>query len=114
MGHNFKHLEIWKQSMDLTKEVYSLVKTLPKEEQFGLINQIQRCSVSIPSNIAEGSGRNNDKEFRHFLALSLSSSYELETQLILASDLYSLGIDSSMEKLNQIQKMIIVFKRKFD
>ena len=82
--HNFKELLVWQKAMDLVAFTYKLTSLFPKEEKFGLISQIQRCSVSIPSNIAEGSGRVSSKEFQHFISIALGSSFELETQVILA------------------------------
>lgn len=82
--HNFKELLVWQKAMDLTVFVYKLTGEFPKEEKYGLISQIQRCAISIPSNIAEGSGRVSKKEFRHFLSISMGSLFELETQMILA------------------------------
>ena len=66
MKHNFKELLVWKKSIDLVKSVYLLTSALPSEEKFGLISQMNRSSVSIPSNIAEGSGRTSNKEFLYF------------------------------------------------
>ena len=66
---------------------------LPSDERFGLISQMNRSSVSVPSNIAEGSGRASDKEFLHFLKIAIASSYELETQLIISNELYELDVD---------------------
>jgi four helix bundle protein len=85
--HNFKELIVWKESMRLAKTVYVLCLEFPADERFGLTTQIKRCAVSIPSNIAEGAGRNSDKDFLRFLSLSTGSIFELETQLLLASDL---------------------------
>ena len=85
--HKVENLKIWKKSIDLTKSVYLLVAELPTEEKFGLISQIKRCSVSIPSNIAEGAGRNSSKEFKYFLSIANGSTYELQTQLILLIEL---------------------------
>lgn len=93
MRHNFRELKIWKDSMNLTKNVYALTPQLPDEEKFGLKSQLNRCTVSIPSNIAEGSGRTSNKEFNHFLNISLSSSYELETQLILLNNLFNIDLN---------------------
>ena len=67
MRHNFRELKIWKEAMNIVKSVYLLTSQLPSDERFGLVSQINRCSVSIPSNIAEGSGRTSNKEFLHFL-----------------------------------------------
>ncbi len=85
--HNFKELKIWQNSRKFCKPVYQITKQFPDAEKFGLTNQIRRAAVSIPSNIAEGSGRGSDKEFSKFINYSLGSSYELETQLLIASDL---------------------------
>ena len=90
-----KNLLIWIKGMDITESVYRLVRDFPKEEQNTLVNQLKRCAVSIPSNIAEGFGRNSDKSFEYFLAVSRGSLYELETQLILA-DRFSFIKDASV------------------
>ncbi len=82
--HNFKELVVWQKAMDLAVFTYQLTGLFPKEEKYGLISQIQRCCVSIPSNIAEGSGRVSKKEFQHFISIAMGSSFELETQMILA------------------------------
>lgn len=113
-AHNFRKLEIWRLSMELVKQVYALSKNLPESEKFGLISQVQRCSISIPSNIAEGSGRTSNKEFNHFLKIAISSSYELETQLILANELYSIEIEEISNELRNIQNMIGGFLRKLN
>lgn len=80
---NFKNLTVWQKGMNLVKEVYFLGKYLPNNEKFGLYSQMTRAAVSIPSNIAEGCGRQSDKEFKRFLEIALGSAYELETQLLL-------------------------------
>lgn len=113
-GHNFRELKIWQQSMALVKGIYSLTSGLPAEEKFGLISQMNRCSVSIPSNIAEGSGRTSEKEFLHFLRISLSSSYELETQLILVEDLFKINISTVLIDLHNLQLMIGAFIKKLN
>ena len=82
--HNFKELQVWQKAMDLAVFTYQLTSYFPKEEKYGLISQIQRCAVSVPSNIAEGSGRVSKKEFQHFISIAMGSSFELETQVILA------------------------------
>lgn len=99
--------------MILTKNVYLLTSNLPLEEKFGLISQIRRCAVSIPSNIAEGAGRNNKAEFNQFLGIAMGSCYELETQLILLFELNfktEKEIAPLLENLSEIQKMIYKFK----
>ena len=113
--HNFKELNIWKRSVDLAVDVYHLTKSFPKEEKFGLTSQITRSAVSVPSNIAEGSGRNTNKDFNNFLGIALGSSFELETQLIIANKIGILKNDSfnsiSKETI-EVQKMINGFKNK--
>lgn len=109
--HNFRELKIWKESLILVKNVYLLTSQLPKDEKFGLVSQINRCAVSIPSNIAEGSGRTTEKEFLHFLNIAISSSYELETQLILIEDIFKIQTKSILIELETLQKMIGAFKR---
>jgi four helix bundle protein len=85
--HQFKELKVWQDAIDLAVDIYRLTRTLPSEEKFGLISQMNRCVISISSNIAEGSGRNNPKEFRHFLGIALASACELESQLIVSQKL---------------------------
>lgn len=84
---NFRDLHIWKEARKQTKDIYLLMKLMPEDEKFGLTSQIKRCGVSIPSNIAEGSSRKSNKDFSRFLEISLGSCYEVETQLLLCSDL---------------------------
>ncbi|MDI3521621.1 MAG: hypothetical protein PWR04_1609 [Anaerophaga sp.] len=79
--NSFKDLLVWQKSMDLTVFVYSSIKKLPQVENFGLVNQIQRSVVSVPSNIAEGYGRNQTRDFIRFLQISLGSLFELQTQM---------------------------------
>ncbi|MFS4481889.1 four helix bundle protein [Hyunsoonleella sp. 2307UL5-6] len=106
--NKFEDLLIWKKSMDLVEYVYLLSKELPNEERFGLISQIRRCSVSIPSNIAEGAGRNSKKEFVHFLSIANGSTSELKTQLLLSLRLNFTTkekIEPLINLCNEIQKM---------
>lgn len=107
--NNFRELNVWKKSMDLVTEIYKITRSFPKEEQYGLTNQIRRCAISIPSNIAEGAGRNGNKEFSHFLSIALGSGFELETQLIIGKrlDFMESQIFETIEsELIEIQKMI--------
>jgi len=85
--HNFRQLNIWKDARSLVKDVYLLTSEFPSDEKFGLKSQINRCAISVPSNIAEGSARGTNKDFSHFLRISLGSLFEMETQLLLAVDL---------------------------
>ena len=80
----YKDLTVWQKSMLLARRIYEITARYPEEERFGLVSQMRRCAVSIPSNIAEGYGRETEREHSHFLFISLGSSNELETQLILS------------------------------
>jgi four helix bundle protein len=82
--NDYKELEAWQIAMDLAQEVYRLTRDFPKEEIYGLTNQVRRAAVSIPSNVAEGASRAGSKEFLHFLHIARGSASELETQLMLA------------------------------
>lgn len=81
--HNLKELKIWNKAMDLASDVYEATANFPKEETYGLTSQIRRCAVSVPSNIAEGAGRNTKGEFRQFLDYSNGSAYELQPRSLL-------------------------------
>lgn len=85
--NNLKELKIWNKAVDLTVEVYKATANFPTDERFGLTNQSRRAAVSISSNIAEGAGRNSSKEFNNFLGIANGSSYELQSQLIIAHKL---------------------------
>jgi four helix bundle protein len=101
--------------MLLAKEVYLITSQFPKEEKYGLVSQINRCSVSIASNIAEGSSRSSNKDFAHFLKISLGSLFELETQLILSNEFGLIGIEVLNKLLERIviqQKMTTNFLKK--
>jgi four helix bundle protein len=106
--HNFKELKVWQLSRTLVKEVYEVTAEFPVTEKYGLTSQLRRCVVSIPANIAEGAGRNTDKDFAHFLNISLGSAFELDTLLILSFDL-SLISDAQLShlsnKISETQKM---------
>jgi len=84
---SFRELEIWKKGIEIVKEVYQASKLLPKDEQYGIRSQITRAAISIPSNIAEGSSRNSEIEFKRFLEIAIGSAFELETQLVIIEDL---------------------------
>lgn len=83
-GRNYRDLIVWQKAMDLTAAVYQLSSQFPADERFGLVSQIRRAAVSIPSNIAEGEGRGSAKEFVHFLCIAYASLREVETQILLS------------------------------
>jgi four helix bundle protein len=109
--HNFREIKIWQEALLIVKEVYAFSSHLPKEELYGITSQINRSAVSIPSNIAEGSGRTSNKEFIRFLEIAIASSYELETQLILAEEIFGLSSKKIIENLNALQNRIGGFIR---
>ncbi len=107
--NNYKNLKVWKEAMDLCVEVYQSTKMFPKEEIYALTSQVRRSGISIPSNIAEGAGRNSEKDFNNFLGIANGSCNELETQMILAYRLALIDektMDQISDKTNYIQKMI--------
>lgn len=115
-NHNYRNLTIWQKAIDLCVVIYQLTSKFPDNEKFGLVSQMRRCSVSIPSNIAEGAGRNSDKEFVHFLAISKGSGNELETQLMISFKLGFITVtefESTIEKIDEIQKMNFSLQKKF-
>jgi four helix bundle protein len=104
---SYKDLELWKKSMDLVVDVYKLTNEFPSQEKFGLISQIRRAAVSIPSNIAEGSSRNNTKEFIQFLFIANGSLSEIETQLEIASRLgYLTTFETLIVNIKYIRKLM--------
>ena len=112
--HRFKDLEVWKEGIELCTSIYKITDSFPDRERFGLISQINRSCVSIPSNIAEGAGRNSKKEFNNFLGIAAGSSYELETQLVIASNLGYINNHQKEEliiKINRVQNMLFGLKR---
>ncbi len=108
-SRSFQDLEVWKLSIELARKLYNLTSKFPLSENFALTNQMRRAAVSIPSNIAEGQGRNSAKEFKQLLAVSLGSLAELETQLIIAKEIEYLtqeDLNPFLATLDRARKMI--------
>jgi four helix bundle protein len=106
---DFKKLNVWQKSMELVTSVYKISRDFPIEEKYGLKSQITRSAVSIPSNIAEGSSRFSERDYFRFLEIALGSSFELETQLMIASKLNysnSQGLLDLIEQTKIVQKML--------
>ncbi len=102
-----KDLDVWQSSMALVSDIYRLTGDFPREEIYGLTNQMRRAAVSVPSNIAEGAARNSKKEFLQYLYVSLGSLAELETQLLISRNLgYLASLDSIMSELHTVRKML--------
>lgn len=113
----YKNLKVWQESVDLVTLVYQVTASYPKSEQFGLVSQMRRCVVSIPSNIAEGYGRGTNGDLIHFLSISLGSSNELDTQLILSRRLsfiteetFALLVEMNASVWKMINSLIYVRK----
>lgn len=107
--HNFKNFKVWQKSVDLAVKVYHITKEFPSEEKFGMTSQMRRASVSIPSNIAEGTAKSTSKSFVNSLDISLGESYELETQAIIANLVGLLDKEqfTSLESdISEVQRMI--------
>lgn len=106
---NFRDLEIWEKGMEIVKGTYEATSRLPRQEIFGLSSQMRRSAVSIPSNIAEGFNRFHDKEYRHFLYVTLGSCAELETQIEIATMLGYVGLNAKaalLEMLDHESRMV--------
>jgi four helix bundle protein len=102
---NHKDMDVWKKNMDLAEAIYTVTRSFPNDEVYGLTSQIKRAAISIPSNIAEGAARKSNKEFQHFLSISLDSLSEVETQ-------YQLAIRLGFISENTILNNLIVSVRK--
>ncbi|MBN8642987.1 MAG: four helix bundle protein [Flavobacteriales bacterium] len=111
--HRFKQLEIWKQSRQFCTQIYLVTNHFPNEERFGLTTQLRRSSVSIPSNIAEGSSRKSNKDFARFLEIAIGSAYEIETQLLISNDLGFIteeNLNPLLSKIDIMTKMMYNFQ----
>ncbi|MFT4681809.1 MAG: four helix bundle protein [Flavobacteriales bacterium] len=107
--HKLSDLQVWVKARGLAKEIYLITGKLPDAEKFGLISQMRRAAVSVASNIAEGAGRNSDKEFIRFLAIAFGSSYEIKTQLLICVDLGFLDekeVDQLLSEIDEVERMI--------
>jgi len=113
--HNFRELKVWQRARALVKNVYVLTSNFPSTERYNLSSQMQSCSISLMSTIAEGSGRGSDVDFARFLDMSLGSGHELESQLIVSFDLGYMNEDKLGEltsELSEIQRMIVALIKK--
>ena len=114
---SYNNLQVWQQAVERVVDRYKLTYSFPAEEKYGLVSQMNRAAISIPSNIAEGAGRNSDKDFSHFISMSIGSMYELHTQLILSERLGFINHTQSCEiqdTLDNLQRMAVSFKNKLD
>jgi four helix bundle protein len=102
---DYRNLLVWQKAMHLAESIYLATATFPKDERFGLISQLRRAAVSVPSNIAEGQGRGNDGHFIQFLGMSRGSLHEVETQLILSARLGFLSTELQSALLAQTKEV---------
>ena len=117
MTRSYRDLIAWQKSMDLVEEIYRMTKLLPKEEIFGLINQLRRAAISIPSNIAEGNTRSSQKEYVRFLSIARASEAEIETQLEICVRIGYLNEEQISEPLAlciEVGKMLYSMIRKIN
>ncbi len=106
---NFRKLDVWTDGLVLAKDIYRITAKFPKEEKFGLISQMNRASISVPSNIAEGASRRTKKHFANFLDISIGSAFELETQLIISESLNMVSkeeFDAILPSLLSLQRRL--------
>ena len=115
MPQDFHDLTVWQRAIDLTVCIYRLTQRFPKEEMYGLVSQLRRASVSVASNIAEGRGRLSTAEFRQFLGVALGSTFEVQTQLLVARRL-NMGSEKAINEAatlgDQVSKMLTSFIQK--
>jgi len=114
---NFKELRIWQKGFDIAVKAYKLVDSFPKEEKYGISSQLTRAAVSIPSNIAEGSSRKSEKEYQRFIEISLGSSFEAETQILIAAAANFGNVilrDDILNDIHEEQKMLTGFISKLN
>ena len=106
-----KDLDVWKKSIELVTEIYSITANFPNEEKYGIVSQIRRAAISVPSNIAEGCARFSNKENLRFLDIARGSLAELETQLIISKNLGFIDSDNLIKKISPIAQMLSGLKR---
>lgn len=115
--HNYKNLHIWQEGIKLARRIYEVTSTFPANEKFGIVSQMTRAAVSIPSNIAEGAGRNSKKEFANFLSIAVGSIFELHTQIVICEQIGYIDEKTAQELDNQtftLQQQITAFKQKLE
>ncbi len=110
----FEDLVVWQKAMGLARSIYDLTAGLPEDEKYGIISQMKRAAVSVPSNIAEGHGRSSSRELSRFLSISLGSLREVQTLLYLARDLGYADPSKELEQCEEVAKMIFGLKKSLE
>ena len=115
--HNYKNLHIWQEGIKLARKIYEVTSTFPANEKFGIVSQMTRAAVSIPSNIAEGAGRNSKKDFANFLSIAIGSIFELHTQITICEQIGYIKeakVKELDEQIFTLQQQITAFKQKLE
>ena len=115
--HNYKKLHIWQEGIKLARKIYEVTSTFPANEKYGIVSQMTRAAVSIPSNIAEGAGRSGSKEFVNFLSIAIGSIFELHTQIAICEQIGYLDAETVRELEEQtftLQQQIAAYKQRIE
>lgn len=115
--HNYKNLHIWQEGINLARKIYEVTANFPANEKYGIVSQITRAAVSIPSNIAEGAGRNSNKDFANFLSIAIGSIFELHTQITICEQIGYIDQETAKQIDQQIytlQQQITAYKQRIE
>ncbi len=115
--HNYKNLHIWQEGINLARKIYEVTGRFPANEKYGIVSQMTRAAVSIPSNIAEGAGRNSNKDFANFLSIAIGSIFELHTQIAICEQIGYINEETTKQLEQQIytlQQQITTYKRRIE
>ena len=115
--HNYKNLHIWQEGIKLARKIYEITSNFPTNEKYGIASQMTRAAVSIPSNIAEGAGRNSNKEFANFLSIAIGSLFELHTQIVICEQIGYINpqVNKQLEELTfTLQQQIATYKQRIE
>ena len=115
--HNYKNLHIWQEGINLARKIYEVTANFPANEKYGIVSQMTRAAVSIPSNIAEGAGRNSNKDFANFLSIAIGSIFELHTQIAICEQIGYINEETTIQLEQQIytlQQQITTYKQRIE
>ena len=115
--HNYKNLHIWQEGINLARKIYEVTGNFPANEKYGIVSQMTRAAVSIPSNIAEGAGRNSNKDFANFLSIAIGSIFELHTQMAICEQIGYINEETTKQLEQQIytlQQQITTYKQRIE
>ena len=115
--HNYKNLHIWQEGINLARKIYEVTANFPANEKYGIVSQMTRAAVSIPSNIAEGAGRNSNKDFANFLSIAIGSIFELHTQIAICEQIGYINEETTKQLEQQIytlQQQITTYKQRIE